>query len=188
MEGACISTSFFAKLKHLGSLLNPLNWSKRTIKVVTTFIFAICMPLYIFFGFQPVSTADAIHYPTLEIPSIQLQSPVASLELNRHQLVAPATIAGAYSRYENKTLIIGHSTTVFQRLSDVKSQELIYYDQQAYQINHIYVQEKSTISMADILAPASTPTLIIMTCAGTPLPNQDATHRLIVEATLVNLD
>ena len=39
--------------------------------------------------------------------------------------------------------------------------------------------------MEEILSPAETNTIIIMTCAGEPLPGQDATHRLIVTATAI---
>ena len=42
--------------------------------------------------------------------------------------------------------------------------------------------------MSQLLAPSDRPTLILMTCAGDPLPNQDATHRLIVTAELTAKD
>jgi sortase (surface protein transpeptidase) len=38
--------------------------------------------------------------------------------------------------------------------------------------------------MNELLSDAPEKTVIIMTCAGDPLPNQDATHRLIITATL----
>ncbi len=41
--------------------------------------------------------------------------------------------------------------------------------------------------MSKILAETEVETIIIMTCAGNPLPNQDATHRLIVYATKTTL-
>ena len=37
--------------------------------------------------------------------------------------------------------------------------------------------------MTEVLSSANIDTLILMTCAGDPLPNQDATHRLLVTAT-----
>ncbi len=36
--------------------------------------------------------------------------------------------------------------------------------------------------MTEILSGASVDTIILMTCAGDSLPNQDATHRLIITA------
>lgn len=36
--------------------------------------------------------------------------------------------------------------------------------------------------MNAILSSSEVETLVIMTCAGTPLPGQDATHRLVITA------
>lgn len=179
MEGACIRRYFcgiFAKL-------NPFCWSKRKIKVVFTAFFFIFLPIYLFVGFQPTLPADAANYPVLEIGSIGLTSPVAPLELEDHQLIAPATIAGAYSRNPNKTLIIGHSSTVFKKLSETKIGEEFSYNNESYRIVEIETQKKSDINMSEILAAVNQETIIIMTCAGDPLPDQDATHRLLVTAT-----
>ncbi len=162
--------------------LNPYNWSKRTIKVFFSLFFMITLPLYLLIGFQPALPVDALDYPHLDIPSINLQTPVAPLELKNHELETPATIAGAYSQNSNKILIIGHSSTVFQQLENVQLGQVLTYDKKLYQISHIETQAKSEISMRDVLAGAPQETIIIMTCAGTPLPNQDATHRLMVTA------
>lgn len=179
MEGVCIKHCFckvFAKI-------NPLHWSKRKTKVVFATFFLIFLPIYLFIGFQPTLPADAANYPTLEISSIKLASPVAPLELENHQLIAPATIAGAYSQNINKILIIGHSSTVFKKLSEVTIGEKIVYDEETYEIVEAKIQLKSDISMSEVLAPADEETIVIMTCAGDPLPDQDATHRLLITAT-----
>lgn len=173
------------RLSRMDFNLNPYNWSTRTIKVIFTSIFLIMLPLYFLIGFQTSIPVDALNYPTLEISSINLKTPVSPLELDNQQLETPATIAGSYSQYPSKTLIIGHSSTVFQHLNQVRLGQILSYNGHLYQIINIETQKKTEISMAEILASTNQETLIIMTCAGTPLPNQDATHRLLVTAILI---
>ena len=60
------------------------------------------------------------------------------------------------------------------------------YESKTYQVTNLAILEKANIDMREILAPADQETIVIMTCAGTPLANQDATHRLIVTATAIN--
>lgn len=162
--------------------LNPLRWSGRTLRVFFASLFIILAPVYFFSGIQPVSSIEAASYPELNIPSIDLSTPVAPLEMTDHQLIAPATIAGSYSQAEHKQFIIGHSSTVFQNLENVQMYQRLSYNNTEYTITTIETLEKSAIDMNAILAPADADTLVIMTCAGTPLPNQDASHRLIVTA------
>lgn len=167
--------------------LNPLHWSKRAIKVFTAGFFLITLPIYLYIGFQPAEYTEAISYPTLEIPSINLSTPVANIELKDRQLIAPSTIAGAYISNEHKTFIIGHASTIFQNLTQVEIGSSFTYNNQTYQIITTEILAKSEINMQDILAPTSSDTIIIMTCAGEPLPNQDATHRFIVTAIATNI-
>ncbi len=165
-----------------GLRLNPLRWSGRTLRVFFVTLFMILAPFYFFSGIQPVSSIEAASYPELSIPNINLTTPVAPLEMTERQLIAPATIAGSYSQAENKQFIIGHSSTVFQNLNQSALYQHIYYNDTEYTITSIETLVKADIDMDAILAAADTDTLVIMTCAGTPLPNQDATHRLIVTA------
>ena len=44
--------------------------------------------------------------------------------------------------------------------------------------------EKADVDMNKMLAPAEKDTLVIMTCAGMDLGNGDATHRLVLTATI----
>lgn len=163
--------------------LNPLNWSKTTVKLFLVAFITIMLPVYFFIGFQPSIPADAASYPQLEIPAIGLKSPVAHLELTAdHQLIAPAAIAGVYTQAQNKLFIIGHSSTVFKHLDDVQLADTFTYDDQTYRITDIQTLAKPDIDMRKILQAAKQETIVIMTCAGTPLPDQDATHRLIVTA------
>lgn len=164
--------------------LNPLNWSSREIKLFLTAFLAIMLPVYLFIGLQPALPADAASYPQLEISSINLKTPVAKVELVNRKLEAPTTIAGIYQGATNKLFIIGHSSTVFKKLHQVQVNDTIVYNNKPYRITKLQTLAKSDIDMGEILQAESQETIIIMTCAGEPLPNQDATHRLIVTANL----
>lgn len=162
--------------------LNPFNWSKTEVKMFLVSFLSIMLPIYLFIGLQPAPIANAESLPQLEIPSISLKTPVATIELVDRQLTAPSTIAGVYHSAPNKTFIIGHSSTVFKHLDQVQTNDTFTYDGKLYTISHIETLLKSDINMSDILRAASEDTIIIMTCAGQSLPHQDATHRLIVTA------
>lgn len=162
--------------------LNPLNWSTRTVKVFVAAFFTIMLPIYLLIGFMPAVPADALNYPRLHIPSIQLDTPVATVELVDHQLTAPATIAGAYYAAPHKVFLLGHSTTVFRQLEHVQLGDHVEYDGQTYHIVQMDTPRKETISMKHLLKAETQDTIVIMTCAGELLENQDATHRLIITA------
>ncbi len=162
--------------------LNPLNWSTAEIKMFFGSFMAIMMPVYLFIGLQPALPANAADLPQLEISSINLKTPVTELTLEDGELISPATIAGIYSQTPNKLFVIGHSSTVFKKLEKVHVDDIIIYDHQSYQITQLETLAKSDINMRDVLKSEKDKTLVIMTCAGEPLPNQDATHRLIVTA------
>lgn len=169
-----------------GNIFNPFSWSMRTTKVIFSAFFMIVLPIYLYAGFQPASHVEAVSYPTLEIPSINLSTPVEPLALEGNELISPATIAGSYQRFENKLFIIGHSSTVFQNLNQVQEGDFITYDGDSYQVFLLETLAKSNIDMSKIIGDTPTPVMIIMTCAGTPLPRQDATHRLLVYASKIN--
>ena len=179
MEGVWQSgPSYRTRLRYL----NPLRWSKRTVKVFLVAFFTIMLPVYLYIGFHPASSLDLEGYPTLEIPSINLSTPVAEIYLEGRELIAPNTIAGVYHANPNKLFIIGHSSTVFKHLHELEEGDTFSYDNYVYHVTTISTLEKSDINMANLLAEAPEETIIIMTCAGKPLPNQDATHRLIITA------
>lgn len=166
--------------------LSPFWRSYRALRVAVVTFFTIVLPIYIFVGLQPVSSAAGENYPSLTIDAIGLDTPVASLELNNQELIAPAAIAGIYDQHNGKLFIIGHSSTVFQRLAEVAPGTVITYDSQLYIITEAITVEKSAVDMTKILASTEQETLILMTCAGQSLPGQDATHRFI--ATAVRVD
>lgn len=174
---------FFVTYYHY---LNPFCWSKRLVKVLTTTFFMIMLPIYLFIGLQPAPLVDAASYPSLEIPAIHLKTPVASVELIDRQLAVPATIAGIYQPFANKLFIIGHSSTVFRNLDQLEIGQTFSYDGGQFIITDRKILEKSTISMNEILSDTPEKTIIIMTCAGESLPDQDATHRLIITAKLAS--
>lgn len=162
--------------------LNPFSWGERTVKVVVTLFFMVALPVYLFLGMQPNIPADAASFPRLTIAGIDLDTPVEALELEGRQLKVPDMIAGSYSSAANKTLIVGHSSTVFEELDEVELGQEIEYDGRNYEVIFLETLEKSNISMTKVLAEAEQDTIVLMTCAGEPLPDQDATHRLIITA------
>ena len=150
-------------------------------KIVTLF-YVVAFATYLILGFQPTA---ATHYEisgSLNIPSINLTSDVTSLKLENHKLNTPDTIVGSYTKYDSKIFLIGHSTTVFKNLNQVKPGELINYNGKNYLISGTKTLAKSEIDMNTLLAPEAHNTLVIMTCAGEILDGQDATHRFIVTA------
>lgn len=169
-----------------GHIFNPFSWSTRTIKVTFSAFFLIALPIYLYVGFQPTSHVEAVSYPLLEIPSINLSTSVEPLTVENHELIPPAIIAGSYQRFENKIFIIGHASTVFQDLQHVQEGDFITYNNDTYQIFLLETLAKSDIDMSSVIGNTPTPIMIIMTCAGTPLPGQDATHRLLVYASKIN--
>lgn len=169
-------------LRRLKVLLSSGNWSRTQIRRGTLAFFALFLPVYVFLGLQPAPSAEASHYPTLSISSIDLETPVEPLQLEGSTLTAPADIAGSFSLYTSPTLIIGHSATVFARLEQAALGAEITYDDATYVLVDRQILPKEQINMNQLLARRTTDTLILMTCAGQPLGGQDYTHRLILTA------
>ena len=147
-------------------------------------LYVILFVIYIIVGLRPAGAAEYTISAELSIPSIGLESNVTALELENYKLNTPDTIAGSYSQADNKTLLIGHSTTVFQDLDLVKLGDLINYNDKNYRVVRLDMRRKSQIDMNEILAGAERDTLMIMTCAGQLLDGGDATHRLVVTAVI----
>lgn len=147
----------------------------------TVFTVAVTI-IYIVTGLQ---SAEAVNYQistVLSIPAIELSSDVTELSLNGRKLDTPDTIVGSFSQAENKTLLIGHSTTAFTKLHLTKLGDVIYYNDGAYRTVEILKLPSGQISMDKVLAGAEKETLILMTCAGTLYDDGDASHRLMVVA------
>lgn len=151
----------------------------RSVFVIVTMLVTV---IYFAVGLSPARATEYEIDATVEIPSIRLNADVTKLSLTDEGLATPDTIAGSYARSENKTLLIGHSTTVFQDLDEVKLGDEIYYDGNKYKVVEISFTRKEDIVMSEILKKEEKDTLILMTCAGTLLDGGDATHRLIIRA------
>lgn len=160
---------------------------RLNLKAVLIGLYAVVFVAYVIVGLKPAEAAQSYEISAeLNIPSIGLVSDVTTLHLEDHELKTPDSIVGSFSRAENKTLLIGHSSTVFQNLDKVAVADEITYDDDIYIVKQIETLEKSEIDMSKLLAQADENTLVIMTCAGTDLGNGDATHRLIITAEIDN--
>lgn len=159
---------------------------KKTFSLRKVFIilYMVAFLTYIAVGFMP---ADGTAYTidgALAIPSIDLVSGVTALELKDHKLNTPDTIVGSYAKNPNKTFLIGHSSTIFKNLYQVNTNDSIFYNNAEYKIVNIEILKKSDIDMSKILKAEEKDTIVIMTCAGETVGEHDASHRLIVTATL----
>ncbi len=156
---------------------------KRLDRRVWFTVFAVVLTIvYIVVGLQ---SAEAVNYQistVLSIPAIELESDVTELSLNGRKLDTPDTIVGSFSQNEHKTLLIGHSTTVFTELYRTKLGDEIYYNDETYRTVEILKLPRGQILMDKVLAAAERETLILMTCAGELYNNGDASHRLMVVA------
>ena len=146
-------------------------------------LYFVAFLAYIIYGLQPAEAAQS-YEPSgkLEIPSIALDTDVVTLQLGVDGLKTPDSIAGSYSTHENKTLLIGHSTTVFRDLKNIDLDTTIIYSGQKYRVIAIDMEQKDKIDMSKLLQESDRDTLVIMTCAGKLLEKGDATHRLIITA------
>ncbi len=153
-------------------------------------VYALLVPVYFAVGFQPGFSGKVSAYARevqsasglLEIPSISLSAPVSRVELAGRKLSVPNYIVGKYQSYENKVLLMGHSSTVFADLSKIQAGNEISYDGQVFEVVSKEVREKSEISMKEILRDEEKLTLTLMTCFGEHISGQDYSHRLIVNA------
>ena len=158
---------------------------RLSLRTVLIGLYVVVFGAYVIWGLQPAEAAQSYEISAeLNIPGINLVSDVTNLRVEDHELKTPDTIVGSFSRAENKTLLIGHSSTVFQNLNETRLGDEIIYDNNKYVVEKTEVLEKADVDMSKILAPAEKDTLMIMTCTGTDLGNGDATHRIIVTATV----
>lgn len=137
---------------------------------------------FIFLGLQPATT-DAASGDPLVIPSIHLDTTTEPVSIVDHKFTVPDYSVGAYYITENKTFLMGHKATIFSNLKNIAPKDEITFANQTYFVSNIEVKKKEDIDMGAILSPSPTPTLVLMTCHGTPLSATDYSHRLIVTAT-----
>ena len=151
-------------------------------KVWIVYAYVVFLVCFLAFGLLPAGAVEYKIAGELSIPEINLTSEVAALDLEEDGLNTPDDIVGSYSRAENKTLLIGHSSTVFHDADEISVGSEIYYNDAKYTVSDIVVSEKNDINMYKLLKKSDVDTLVIMTCAGEDLDNGDATHRLIITA------
>ena len=104
--------------------------------------------------------------------------------MENHKLETPDTIVGSFSMDNNKTLLIGHSSTVFDDLINVGLGDEIIYNGMYYEINDMKILEKSEVDMNEVLSDSDVSTIEIMTCTGEDLGDGDYTHRFILTAVI----
>lgn len=131
--------------------------------------------------FMP-KAVDASSEERLFIPSIGLIARVKDIERTGNQLIAPDEIAGAYKPTLHKTVIIGHSSTIFKDLKNISGNDIFTFDSRSYRVKEREIIEKGVINMSEIVAETEKNTVIMMTCYGEPLGGQDYSHRLIITA------
>ncbi|MDO4978786.1 MAG: sortase [Candidatus Saccharibacteria bacterium] len=150
------------------------------LKIAGVLLAILAISLGVFFGIKVNQTSASSNL--LLIPSIGLETSPKQVALDDHNLIAPATEAGVYHSAKNKDLLIGHSTTIFKNLHQVKLHDKITYGDVTYTVIEMYADAKEDISMDALLKTENTPTLILMTCAGESLDEGDFSHRLIIRA------
>ena len=145
--------------------------------------FVLVFGIYIWFGLQPAEAARTIS-SSINIPALSINSDVIETEMTDGKLKVPATLAASYSRNNNKTLIYGHSTSVFKNLDGIKIDDIIIYNDKEYHVTNVRTLKKDEINMYEVLSYEEKDTIIIMTCDGELYENGDASHRLIVTASI----
>lgn len=174
----------------MGSVIYRKRFSDKSIAWIIVFaMYFVGAITFLYFGLQPsVSSKDvyaaeaATSDGTLEIPTIDFSSPTTTVHLNGKNLEVPEQIVGSYSVHDNKTLLIGHSSTAFKNLAQISLGQKILYHDKTYLVSNIDTREKSDISMKTILKAEEKDTIILMTCTGEQISGNDYTHRLIVTA------
>ncbi len=159
-------------------LKKPINFRRMVVV-----FFAVFLSIYFIHGFKP--SAEATHYEKsgdIFIPAIGLSSDVTSLKLENHRLNTPNTIVGSFSQNENTILLIGHVSTIFSKLNDVTIGDAIIFNSVEYTVKDIAILPKNKIKMNELLGASEYRTIILMTCHGEQINQNDFEERLIVTA------
>lgn len=162
----------------------------RKHKKLFAILYLIVFFAYVFIGFQPMTSSatediDENASGRLLINSISLDTPVVEVSLKDHTLNVPDDIAGSFVKNENKTFLFGHSSTVFKNLKSITFGDTIDYNDHSYKVVNIETRKKEEISMNQVLKAEEKDTVILMTCTGESLGNNDYTHRLIITAEVI---
>lgn len=158
-------------------LKRHLDWRK-----VFVILYSVVFVVYAVVGLKSAEAAEFDVKTGLYLPSIGLEANVTEMELKERKLNTPETIVGSFSENTNKTLLVGHSSTVFHDLDKLSIDDELVYQGRLYRVTAREVRAKSEISMVKLLEAEKIDTLVLMTCAGEDLGGGDASHRLIIEA------
>ncbi|MBQ9017002.1 class F sortase [Candidatus Saccharibacteria bacterium] len=186
LEGGAFGTEI--KVSEAPEFRIRTRFTRRRVAVGLFVFYLIAIPVYLYIGMQPTGSATAYAEEaksatgSLEIPSISLSAPMADVELDGRILTAPEYIVGRYTAHKNKVLVMGHSSTIFQRLKEVEVSDELWYDDERFVVVSKEVRAKAEISMREILRDEDEPTLVLMTCSGEHITGQDYSHRLIMYA------
>lgn len=165
--------------------LNPFEWTAATILRVFGGFFVVALPLW-FSGFSVFATTVGVPNAGVEIARIGLSSEVAPVELKNHRLETPEKVAGSYTN-GNKVFLYGHSTGVFAGLAQVAMGDIIAYGEgesrAVYRVEEVEILPVGEVNMAKLIADTPQKQLVLMTCAGERLADDDYTERLIIYAT-----
>lgn len=163
-----------------------MRFKKHYSRIIFIGIYLFLFAIFGYFGLQP-HNVEANSNLILEAPKINLKSAIKVLKLNNdYTLTSPDHIAGLYYAAENNTFIIGHSSTIFGNLHNLKLNDQIKIDGHTYKITNLYIQNKNSISMSKVLEPKSIPTLTLMTCHGEKITENDYIERLVITAELTS--
>ena len=154
---------------------------RAKFSVFAGLIYFVAIAAFTAYIFIP-KAVDASSEERLFIPDIGLIARVKDIERQGNQLIAPDTIAGAYKATNHKTVIIGHSSTIFKDLVKLDGDESFTFDNKNYSITSREIVEKRFVNMEEIVSETEKNTIVLMTCYGEPLGGQDYSHRLIIVA------
>ena len=136
---------------------------------------------FVAYAFLP-KPVDASSEERLFMPSIGLIARVSDIERTGNQLIAPDEIAGAYQPTIHKTVIIGHSSTIFRDLNKLGDEDKFTFDGREYKTVSREILPKNLVNMEEVVSETEKYTVILMTCAGESLGGHDYSHRLVITA------
>jgi LPXTG-site transpeptidase (sortase) family protein len=160
---------------------SKLKMPRAKFRIFAALLYILIIAGFITYVFTP-KTADASSEERLFIPKIGLIARVKNIDRQGSKLIAPDAIAGAYQPTNHKTVIIGHSSTIFKDLKNLSGNETFTFDSKKYKIIRREIVEKKFVDMAEIVAETQKNTVVLMTCYGESLGGQDYSHRLIITA------
>ena len=145
-------------------------------------VYIVALIVYFAIGLSPADAAEYAIHGHLSIPSIQLETDVTELELENRKLNTPENIAGSFKFTLGDTLIIGHASSVFYDLVEVRPGDVIVYNDATYTVKELEIVKKENVDMGEVLSLSPQETIRLMTCYGELYDNGDASERIIITA------